>query len=83
MRWFKKKPIVVSSPQDEGRKINVNSGTWLAVLDWAEKERQLLMVSNNSIKHGISETAYIRGQIKTLDRLLRLDREKPGLLWGG
>lgn len=80
MIGFKRiKPVSVGAqPQFETivKEINVNSGTWVFISEWLKKERAALMETNNSVGRDAVETAYIRGQIRTLDRLLSLPEKR-------
>ena len=71
---FKKEEPITKRVDDKKEPgiIDVNSETWATVIDWCHRERNQLMVSNNNMNHGLPETAFLRGQIKAIERVLEI-----------
>ena len=54
-------------------KLNIHSGTWLFVREWALNEMNLLRENNDNITLNEVKTAALRGKIRKLKDLLALD----------
>lgn len=62
-------------PSDTGR-LEPGSDTWRYVSEWAQDSLTRLREKNDSTIHDATATAEIRGQIKTLKKLLALGNPK-------
>jgi hypothetical protein len=80
MRWpWQKENYIIPLAQepiyainDPEHTLDVNSGTWLFVKDWAAKELEIARRKNDAIKLPYDKTAALRGEIKVLKNLVNL-----------
>jgi len=55
--------------------IDFNTQTWHQVKTWAETQLAQARVKNDSLQLSAEETSALRGEIRTLKRLLGLPKE--------